>query len=102
LQLSECNTKFVSLPLPLAPTAGDALTAGCFLSRHICRIERGLEVQIVLSGRDAGTMQLRGAPTKVQSAGKSAVQISRWKAVDVATDASAAAFNQFLLDLFKQ
>jgi hypothetical protein len=80
--------------------AGDALTAGCFLDPQICRVEKDLKIRLMLNGRDAGAMQLQGAPAKV-TAGAQA-QLSRWRAVDVATDASAAGFNKFLLNLLTQ
>jgi cytidylate kinase len=84
----------------LHESAGDALTAGCFLHPQICRIEKHLKIRLVLDGRDAGAMQLQGAPAKI-TAGAQA-RLSRWKYVNVATDASAAGFNRFLLDLLKQ
>jgi hypothetical protein len=76
------------------------LTVGCFLDPKICRIENDLKIQLVLNGRDAGAMQLQGALPKTAAGSKA--ELSRGKAVDVATDASGAGFNKFLLNLLKQ
>jgi cytidylate kinase len=83
-------------------SAGDALTAGCFLDPEICKIEKNSKIQLVIDGRDAGTMQQQGAPAKVLAKAGAQAQLSRWKDVDVATDASAAGFNQLVLGLFRQ